>query len=264
MRWSVVLPVYNEAVLLPETLGSLLRQGQPCQLILVDNGSTDCSVAIARQMIAATGRPAIILTEPVPGQVHALKAGLAVVATELVAICDADTIYPQHYLSAAARLFDAGGERTVATCAWPTDAGGSDSVASRWSRLHRLTMIRLLDWQNHVNGGSQCFRTDALRAAGGYDPALWPYVLKDHELMSRVLAFGRQAAARDFYCSPSTRRADRRAVRWTLAERLRYHVTPRAGQQAFFQNWLAQRFAARGRVDTVLRDRPWLTAGAGA
>jgi hypothetical protein len=121
--------------------------------------------------------------------------------------------------------------------------------------------MRLLPWQNHVNGGSHCFRTAALTAAGGYDPARWPYVLKDHELMSRVMLLGRAASAVGHYCAPSNRRTDRSAVRWTLAERLRYHLTPASRQRAFFTDWLAPRFAARGRTDTVLRERPWLEAG---
>jgi glycosyltransferase involved in cell wall biosynthesis len=260
MRWSVVMPVYNEAALLPETLGSLLRQSRRARIVVVDNGSSDASKAIVGDLAAAHDTDLLLLDEPTPGQVHALKRGIDAVASELVAICDADTVYPRDYLARAERLFDSGGERTVAACAWPAVEESGTSLASRLSAAHRLTIMRLLPWQNHVNGGSHCFRTDALRQAGSYDPARWPYVLKDHELMSRVLALGDQAGARDFFCKPSPRRTDRRAVRWTLAERLAYHGTARSRQSAFFSDWLAPRFAARGKTDTVLRQRPWQTA----
>ncbi len=264
MRWSVVMPVYNEAALLPQTLGSLLLQSRAARIIVVDNGSSDGSAAIVGALAAGNDADVALLDEPRPGQVHALKCGIDAVTTDLVAICDADTVYPRDYLANAERLFDAGGGAVVAACAWPAAEESSTSLASRLSAAHRLAAMRLLPWQNHVNGGSQCFRTNALRAAGGYDPVRWPYVLKDHELMSRVLALGDQAASSGFFCTPSNRRTDRRGVRWTLAERLRYHLTPRSGQAAFFHNWLGPRFAARGKADTVLRERPWLAAEAAA
>ena len=114
--------------------------------------------------------------------------------------------------------------------------------------------------QNHTSGAAQTFRSAPLRRAGGYDPTLWPYVLKDHELMHRVLQHGRQAYAADLWCISSERRADRRRVRWTLWERLRYHLTPFSRKRAFFDDWLGPRFSARGQADTVLRDQTWLSA----
>ena len=46
---SVVIPYYNEAGFLPQTLRSLLAQTRvPDQLILVDNGSTDGTEELCR------------------------------------------------------------------------------------------------------------------------------------------------------------------------------------------------------------------------
>lgn len=263
MRWSVVLPVFNEADYLPRTLASLAAQSAPFHLYLVDNGSTDGCIEDARRQIAAAGMSATILSEARPGQVHALRRGLAGVATEFVAICDADTVYPPHYLAAATQLFDRHGTACVAACAWlaPERPGRLRRLARA---AHRLGAARLMPWQNHTSGAAQTFRSAALAEAGGYDPAIWPYVLKDHELMHRVLRHGRQAYAADLWCISSERRADRRKVRWTLAERLRYHVTPFARQPDFFQHWLAPRFAGRGQADTVLREQNWSNSGAAA
>ena len=263
MRWSVVLPVFNEADYLPQTLASLAAQDAPFRLILIDNGSTDGCIDDARRQIAAAGMTATILSEARPGQVHALRRGLAEVATEFVAICDADTLYPPHYLSAATRLFDAQGTACVAACAWlaPERPGRLRRLARA---AHRLGAARLMPRQNHTSGAAQTFRSAALAAAGSYDPAIWPYVLKDHELMHRVLQRGRQAYAADLWCISSERRADRRKVRWTRAERIRYHLTPFARQPHFFHGWLAPRFAGRGQADTVLRDQSWANGGAAA
>jgi glycosyltransferase involved in cell wall biosynthesis len=254
VRWSIVIPVYNEADFLPQTLTSMLAQTTAFDLIIVDNGSTDGCIDNARKQLAAHPGKVTFLHEPRPGQVYALQTGIAAVDTEFTAICDADTYYPPHYLAAATSLFYTKGADYVAACAYLRREGLFNGLMSM---MHRLLAARILPHQNHTSGAAQTFRTSALRAAGGYDPALWPYVLKDHELMHRVLKQGRQIYHSNFWCTTSDRRADRRNVRWTLAERVVYHLTSRARQHDFFYRFLANRFDARGQRDTVLRDRNW-------
>lgn len=256
MRWSVVIPVFNEASFLPRTLRSLFAQEKAFRLIIVDNGSTDDGIVAARALCATHQVDALFLHEPTPGQVHALACGIKAVDTELVAICDADTWYPPHYLTRAEALFkDLGGD-CVATAAYllPERANGWRAA---FARLHKLGAARLMPRQNHTSGAAHCFRTAVLRRAGGYDAGRWPYVLKDHELMHRVLQHGRQAYSRDLWCISSDRRQDRRKVRWTLSERLAYHLIPFRFKDHFFYGFLGPRFAARGQADTILRDRSW-------
>ncbi|MBV1690545.1 glycosyltransferase family 2 protein [Novosphingobium sp. G106] len=257
-RWSVVVPVFNERDFLPRTLLSLARQTVPFTLIVVDNGSTDGCIAAARVLATEHGLDALFLEEPTPGQVHALKRGIAAASGEFVAICDADTWYPPHYLERAGQVFGARGQRCVAVAACNPSA--DRGLGKRLTILHRLIVSQLLYWQNHTSGACQTFRLSALRAAGGYDGRLWPYVLKDHELMNRVLRLGTQAYDRALWCVPSARRHDRSGVRWTLGERLLYHVTPYRWQRALFHRFLAPRFAARGLRDTALRAQPWRKA----
>ncbi|MCH3756137.1 glycosyltransferase, partial [Campylobacter coli] len=66
--------------------------------------STDGSADVARAAIQAHGLDAVVLTETQPGKVAALRTGLAWVRTAYVATCDADTLYPPHYLAEAGRL----------------------------------------------------------------------------------------------------------------------------------------------------------------
>ena len=75
--------------------------------------------------------------------------------------------------------------------------------------------------------------------------------------MHRVLQQGTQAWDRELWCISSSRRTDRRGVRWTLAERLAYHITPFSLKHRFFHEWLAPRFDRRGQRDTALRARGW-------
>ena len=42
-EYSFIVPVYNAEKHIEETIKSVLRQGEHCELILVDDGSTDCS-----------------------------------------------------------------------------------------------------------------------------------------------------------------------------------------------------------------------------
>jgi glycosyltransferase involved in cell wall biosynthesis len=259
MRWTVVIPVYNERAFLAATIGSLAAQQMPFRLIIVDNGSDDGCINEARAQANELVLDASFLSEPTPGQVHALRRGIAAVTTELVAICDADTWYPPHYLREAERLFDARGAGCVATAACLKPEGAS-GLQVKMSLARRLLAARLMPRQNHTSGAAHCFRTAALREAGGYDARFWPYVLKDHELMHRVLKLGTQAYDPAFWCVTSARRGDRRRVRWTLVERLAYHLWPNGRKDAFFYQFLARRLEARGQRDTVLRQQPWLEA----
>ncbi|MEL7488416.1 MAG: glycosyltransferase family 2 protein, partial [Pseudomonadota bacterium] len=59
----------------------------------------------------------------------------------------------------------------------------------------------------------------------------------------------------DFWCLASDRRGDRTNVRWTLFERLMYHVTPHRWKDWFFYAFLRPRFEARGLSELKLRDR---------
>ncbi len=254
-RWTVVVPVYNERDFLPRTLLSLADQAVPATIIVVDNGSTDDSVERAKAIASERGLDALFLHERCPGQVHALKRGIDTAESEFVAVCDADTWYPPHYLMQAERLFDTHGETcvAVASCDLP-DSGGWGARFVAW---HKLAAAWLMPRQNHTSGAGHCFRLAVLKAAGGYDAEIWPYVLKDHELIQRVLQHGSQKYHRDMWCLSSRRRRDRSAVRWTVFERLLYHTTPFRWRTGLFHQFLAPRFAARGLKDTALRLRPW-------
>lgn len=265
-RWSVVIPYYNEAGYLADTLASLTAQTlRPFRVVLVDNGSTDGSAIVAQRWARAQWGIAVeLLDEPQPGQVHALKRGLDRVTTELVAVCDADTLYPPHYLAQADHVFAAAPADVAAVLAHdaPRDFEAPAARRKRWLYTH--VVPRLLRHQAHAGGYAHSYRTRLLKAAGGYDAARWPYVVKDHELIHRVLKLGRLRYHADLWCQASTRRADRRNVRWTLGERVLYHATPFALKEWFFYRFLARRFAARAQTDVVLRQQPWRTARATA
>src|SRR5256885_15683404 len=87
---SVVAPVFNEAAALPEFIRRLvdvsarLADRYDWEFILVDDGSTDASVEIARGLIAAEPRLRVIELRRNFGQTAALQAGLAAASGALV------------------------------------------------------------------------------------------------------------------------------------------------------------------------------------
>jgi len=263
-RWTIVIPYYNEESWLPAMLESLTAQSlRPFRIVLVDNGSTDTTPALARRWAARQqGIEVSHLVQPVPGQVHALERGIEAVDTEFIAICDADTLYPPHYLETATRRLDNAPAGTIGFIAHDTgpDPNALSERVGRWVYTH--VMPRLLPAQAHGGGYAHLFRTAPYKASGGYSARLWPYVLKDHELVNRLRRQGSIRYAEDLWMQPSPRRADRRGVRWTLVERLLYHVTLPSQKDWFFYSYLKPRFIARGQKDTVLRRQSWAEPGA--
>lgn len=254
-RWSVVIPFYNEEGFITPTLASIAAQSlQPKAVILVDNASTDESrKAIESFSLQNPELPLEIIEEATPGKASALRTGLAAVKTEFAATCDADTIYPRYYLSRADELFRRGGDAMAAVLAF----GASPSLRGRLARMKGAAVSAMMPTQAHSGGYGQSFRMSALRAAGGFDPARWPYCLMDHEIIHRMTRVGRLGYSYDHWCSPSARRANRQSVRWTLGERLLYHFMPRARRDWFFYEYLRSRFEARKISGLNLREKPW-------
>lgn len=84
---SVIIPVYNAEPWLAETLESVLGQTSPAQqVIVVDDGSTDQSAAVARRYIKYIQ----LAQQPNAGCAHARNRGVALAQGELLAFLDAD------------------------------------------------------------------------------------------------------------------------------------------------------------------------------
>ncbi len=89
---SVVMPVYNER----DTIGGMVARvlavpGLRVELIVVDDGSTDGTAEILREL--ATRYPIKLFHKPNGGKGSALRLGFKEVTGDLVVIQDADTEY---------------------------------------------------------------------------------------------------------------------------------------------------------------------------
>ena len=253
---TIILPFFNEEGWIGATIDSLVAQDDDrFRLLLVDNGSTDAGAAEAAVHGQPLGDRATILPCPTPGKIQAMAHGLAHVETPLVAICDADTHYPPEYVSRIIALFEtdraAAGVMAIDLNAPPADP------ASRRRIAFILRKSRRFRGKCHAGGYAQAFRTDALRAAGGFDSRRWPYVLEDHEIVHRITRHGTILYDPQHVCFPSNRRACRASVSWTRAERLLYRYVPRAALDWYFYRFLGRRLAARNSMGIALRRKDW-------
>lgn len=100
-RFTVVVPAVNEERYLPACLSSLAAQdfSGAVQVLVVDNGSTDQTAAVAR------GFGATVLHEPRPGVCFARQAGTAAARGQIVVSTDADTTFDPGWLSRIDRRF---------------------------------------------------------------------------------------------------------------------------------------------------------------
>ena len=257
-RICVIIPFFNEEVFIEKTLASLAAQTlPPASIVLIDNGSTDRSASICRSFAEANREiPVKLLRDERPGKIHALETGCRFINAEFAAFCDADTIYPKHYLETAARLFRRNPNDIVAVMALGVD-GDSGYFRAAAARLKGSVAASLLSKQCHAGGFGQVFRTSSLLKAGGYSAAHWPYVLEDHELMHRMLKLGRSLYHPKLWCRPSPRRTNRSNASWNIVERILYHCTPFRWKDWYFYRFLGPRFARRGLQNLALRNRSW-------
>jgi glycosyltransferase involved in cell wall biosynthesis len=252
--WTVLIPFFNERDYIAGTIASIAAQSVPLTLILVDNGSTDNSAAVAVAACRKLGVDHLVVTEVAPGKVAALRAGLGWVRTRWVATCDADTTYPSHYLAAAGAVLSQPGRVVAGSYFVAPDASEDEREAKARTFL---TATRLLPRQCHTGGAGQAFCTATLRAAGGFNADRWNYVLEDHEIIHRVIRHGTMGHARGLWCSPSRRDRDRDSIRWTLAERLLYSVAAPWTGDWFFYSFLATRLRERRLSSQRIRERPF-------
>jgi rSAM/selenodomain-associated transferase 2 len=95
---SIVIPAYNEERALPETLNRLYSQPGDCEVILVDGGSTDGTVRIARRY------PGIRIVEARKGRASQMNAGAARARGDWLLFLHADTLLPVNGLTRIADL----------------------------------------------------------------------------------------------------------------------------------------------------------------
>ncbi len=150
---SVVIAAYNEEYSLGACIESLKKQTYPggCEVIVVDNASTDATAAIARRAGCR------VVEEPERGYVNALSAGFSAARGDIIACTDADSVVEPDWL-----------DRIYRTLSRPGVGGCSGGFRFHdgpwWIRL--LGLFGRLNW--HLAGANMAVWRHAFEKAGGF------------------------------------------------------------------------------------------------
>jgi GT2 family glycosyltransferase len=163
---SVVVCAYNAASTLDECLSSLLKLNyRDCEIILVDDGSTDGTPAIAARY------PQIVsIRQPNRGLSAARNAGLQAATGAIVAYTDADCAADENWLLHLVRAMR---DQNVDAVGGPNEPPASDGPVAQAVAASPggPTHVLLDDCQaEHVPGCNMAFRRSTLLGIGGFDP----------------------------------------------------------------------------------------------
>lgn len=171
---TVVIPVYNGAVTIAETLRSVLDQSHRLlEVIIIDDGSTDGTLAAV--VAEAGGDPRVMLIEQRnQGVATARNAGIARASGSYIAFLDADDIWFEHKLAKQLQALRSAGSRAgLCYCGYvEIDDAGNRRNNQSCPTISGNVLRRLCGWNFVGNGSSLLVRREALDVIGGFDPSL--------------------------------------------------------------------------------------------
>lgn len=186
---SVVMPARNAAATLLRALRSILDQSfRELEVIVVDDGSTDGTGALARSLADPRVR---VVSRPGEGLVAALNVGIAHAKADMVARMDADDIaYPERF----ARQLELLRSHDVVGCGVRiVGAGQGYALYAAW--LNSLTTHEAIMRERFVESPlahpTVLMRRAVLDAVGGYRDMGWA---EDYDLWLRLAAAGARFA----------------------------------------------------------------------
>jgi glycosyltransferase involved in cell wall biosynthesis len=91
---AVIVPAFNEARTIGDTLRDFHAALPDALLVVVDNNSSDGTGALARATLAALGAHGRVITEPRQGKGSAVRRAFHDTDADLYLLVDADTTYP--------------------------------------------------------------------------------------------------------------------------------------------------------------------------
>lgn len=221
MRISVIIPTLNEEESVATTIAAA-RRATDCELILVDGGSTDRTVELARDRVDR-------ILSARRGRAAQMNAGAAAVSGDVLLFLHADTILPAAYDAAiAAKMAD------------PRVVGGRfDLTLLPGSPLLWLTgeLINLRSRLSKIATGDQAIfvRRTVFEEIGGYEDI----PLMEDVALTRVLKRrGRIACLRQRVVTSSRRWQRNGVVRtialmWTLRALYFFGVPPSRLRRAY-------------------------------
>lgn len=188
----MIVPCFNVVHLVEDAIRSALRgQGDGVEVVAVDDGSTDGTLAVLRRMEQEAGGRLRVITQVNQGACAARNAGLAASSGRYVQFLDADdALLPGKITRQRAIMEQTGCDLVAGAYRVKHENGLASEVIAPWPGDPWEALVR-------TRLGATCanlFRRSAIEAAGGWDEAARSS--QDYELMFRMLKIG-SSVARD-------------------------------------------------------------------
>ncbi|MDQ2937072.1 MAG: bifunctional polysaccharide deacetylase/glycosyltransferase family 2 protein, partial [Acidobacteriota bacterium] len=169
---SVIVPAYNEELVIKNTINSLLASDyESYEIIVVDDGSEDKTSDVVRETFSGNARVKLF-SGATGGKASALNLGLKYVKGEIVVALDADTLFaPQTIGALAHRFYDP----RMGAVAGNAKVGNRINIVTRWQALEYITSQNMdrrafasLNCITVVPGAVGAWRRELINKAGGF------------------------------------------------------------------------------------------------
>lgn len=182
---SVVIPAYNSAATIGVAVHSVLAQSAAIQeIIVIDDGSTDETASIARELSELVQ----VITVPNGGPSHARNIGIANAHGDWIAFLDDDDSWHAEKLERQLRVLAAHPELDLVATAWSRSAPNPGPYTGSLTRLSYFSILLL----NRFQTSTVLSRRSALVDTGNFDPELdgvedWDYWMRFSKMHSLAI-----------------------------------------------------------------------------
>ncbi|MFG2815237.1 bifunctional polysaccharide deacetylase/glycosyltransferase family 2 protein [Streptomyces sp. NPDC048410] len=165
---TVLVPAYNEAKCIENTVRSLVGGEHPVEVIVVDDGSADGTARIVEGLALPGVR---VVRQHNAGKPAALNRGLANASHDLIVMMDGDTVFEP---STVRELVQPFADPRVGAVAGNAKVGNKDTLIGAWQHIEYVMgfnldrrMYDVLRCMPTIPGAVGAFRRTALERVGG-------------------------------------------------------------------------------------------------
>lgn len=188
---SVIVPIYNEAVVIKNTILALLNSDYPIrEIIIIDDGSTDETVKILENEFFRNGDISLIQKQN-GGKSSALNLGIEYARGEIIVTIDADTVFTKSTIANLVRNFS---DPQVAAVSGNCKIGNLKNQLTIWQHIEYVTSNNIdkrafeeLNAITVVPGSNSAWRKSTLKKLGFYESDT---LAEDTELTLRLINAG--------------------------------------------------------------------------
>ncbi|MGW4226144.1 bifunctional polysaccharide deacetylase/glycosyltransferase family 2 protein [Streptomyces bauhiniae] len=165
---TVLVPAYNEAKCIENTVRSLVGGEHPVEVVVVDDGSSDGTARIVEGLALPGVR---VVRQHNAGKPAALNRGLANASHDLIVMMDGDTVFEP---STVRELVQPFADPRVGAVAGNAKVGNKDTLIGAWQHIEYVMgfnldrrMYDVLRCMPTIPGAVGAFRRTALERVGG-------------------------------------------------------------------------------------------------